>query len=841
MPQARDEAGNVWEVDAQGNAVRLLQPAGGGRIIPQQADPAARYEAPQAAATLAKTQVDTNVAQATAPAEIAKAQADARRAAAEAAKIESGRDMISATERANAITGYQSAVALEGIIADLEQKYREGPAKTKGVMGVADYLPTAANERFDRAANAARGIVGQALGFTGGQLNSAEEAKLNIGPYIPSASDKDGTIEDAIARLRELQAQAMQRSISILGGVPDENGNITPLSDDNRPNALTYKRTDGGRANKLEAAQGSTRAVPYPDEGQAEHDALVASLIAANGGRLDPQAYARARSQLDQKYGMQGDPASYASWAAGINEYLDNGGATIPTGIEAGQEEMGLVDQARNSLVNNSGGAALAGYLNSAALGAPEALTGGNMDALRDEYGLATLGGEIGGALTGTAGLGMAGRAGLRAMGRQGIQSQFGRNLATDVAYGGAYGGVTEGDPVTGAVLGGVGSTLGQGVGKVAGDAIGGVRLGEAAQRLRDRGVNLTTGRILGDTASAVEDKMVSLPFVGDMVRRRQGEGFRQFNEAAFREGGAPIGFAPSEVGEEGIGQFRQAVGNAYDSATAGQQVPFDQQFMTDMGGVYNNALRMPKDRQRELGSIIEARIAPITDTGQMTGEQYQQAMRALKQNRSKVPGRFEGFEQEYRDAVSGTMDALDGAMRRGGGDSVIEGLNSANAANKNLKILENASLDKAKIGTQTGEAEVFLPSQLIGAARQSEKKYGASSLKQLGKDGQAVLPSTVPNSGTADRLAMGGLILGGGGATGGFSAENPLEGGAAGLGGAAATMAALTALGSRRGQKALETILLDRPDALRQFGESVRRRKGLFGSAAVPIALTAQ
>ncbi len=27
MPQARDEAGNIWETDAQGNPVRLLQAA----------------------------------------------------------------------------------------------------------------------------------------------------------------------------------------------------------------------------------------------------------------------------------------------------------------------------------------------------------------------------------------------------------------------------------------------------------------------------------------------------------------------------------------------------------------------------------------------------------------------------------------------------------------------------------------------------------------------------------------------------------------------------------------------------------------------------------------------
>lgn len=39
--QARDEAGNVWEVDAQGNPVRLVQPAGGTNNVPMTVAPSA--------------------------------------------------------------------------------------------------------------------------------------------------------------------------------------------------------------------------------------------------------------------------------------------------------------------------------------------------------------------------------------------------------------------------------------------------------------------------------------------------------------------------------------------------------------------------------------------------------------------------------------------------------------------------------------------------------------------------------------------------------------------------------------------------------------------------------
>ena len=102
MPQARDEAGNIWETDAQGNAIRLVSPA----QAPQQQSgaitvgrPNVRKEAREDASLgiqqggLAVQQGNLAARQATLPSEVAKAEADARkaqieadRAAAEAAK-----------------------------------------------------------------------------------------------------------------------------------------------------------------------------------------------------------------------------------------------------------------------------------------------------------------------------------------------------------------------------------------------------------------------------------------------------------------------------------------------------------------------------------------------------------------------------------------------------------------------------------------------------------------------------------------------------------------------------------------------------------------------------------
>lgn len=845
MPQARDEAGNVWEVDAQGNPVRLIQAAGGqGRIIPKETDP---YEQPQAEADLnrtrastTKTQVDASVAQATAPASIQKAEADARKAAAEAEKIESGRDMLSATERANALTGYQSALALTNIIADLEAKYREGPGSTSGVMGVADYLPTEANQRFDKAANAARGIVGQALGFTGGQLNSAEEAKLNIGPYIPDSTDKDGSIEDAIERLRELQRQAMQRSISILGGVPDENGNITPLSEENRPNALTYTRTDGGVNNTRQEAAGfgaTEKSVAYPEEGQARHDALVASLIASNGGRLDPQAYARARAELDREYGMQGDAASYEAWAGTINEYLDNGGATIPTGISPSNQDMTTGEIIGNSIASNPLSAAASGYFDTATFGASSALAGREkFEALQEKRPISTIAGQIGGALTGTGAIGFAGRntigrAAPKLMGGSG-KAQFGRNLATDVGYGTAYGTIAEGDPVTGAVSAGIGSAIGQPVASAIGRGVGGIDFEKATNAIRQRGIPVTTGQMMGGTAKAIEDRMTSMPIVGDLIGKRRMEGLQAFNREAMREASAPIGFNPSQIGREGIEDMQQAVGKAYDDATAGADVGFDGQFVDDLTQFNDAAQRLPRDFRVKAARAVENRIAPLTERGSMSGEQYQQAVRGLKGYKAETSK--PGFEQDYRDALTLAQDALTAQMQRGGGREVVEGLSSADQAYRGIKTVEDAAM------RADGADYVFTPSQLQDALKKTGRKYpGKSPLTQLADDGQAALPSRIPDSGTAGRFAqmtVPGVAVGSG-AGAGYALDGQ-DGAMAG----GATSAALTALlvlgGTKNGQRALNKMLFDRPEKAKEIGRAIRKRKGLFGSAAVPVAI---
>lgn len=848
MPRLTDQAGNVWEATGPDdpNPVFVSGPQRGPVTIGRP-DPTLQYQGPKAAldientrSTIEDRRADNELAQRNLDRQLNNDAANRDLAERRLALDEAAAERAAATAGGKAPDPLKLAQfrALEQQIARVQELYEAGPGGTTGVASLMDYLPGDANAAFDSAA-AGLGEVGlAAFRVPGVGSQSDTELRQFVAANTPSASDRDAAIREKLGNLRR-RLEATRTELGMDAPVQDE-----------RPNAMTRIRTDGGATGPLSAADAgdNTRSVPYPEQGQAEHDALVRNMLARNGNRLDPQEYAQLRSELDRKYGVRSDPQANAEWAAGINEYIDGGGTTLPTGIQPGQESMSALDQARNAAATSPLGAGVIGAGDALSLGSLQVMEPGRISALENKGGLTSAGllaGQIGGSIGATmGGAGLAAKGAARLAPQLlggGKWAQFGRNLGTDVAYGAGYGANTEGDPLTGAALAGIGSAGGQAIGSTLGRTIGGLDLSKAAKGLAARGVPLTAGRRLGEFASRVEDKMASMPVVGDMVRRRSLDSMEGFNRAAFDEAGQPIGYKPSAIGDIGIKEFQNKVSEAYDNATAGTSAQFDDQFMTDMGQVYQQAKRLPDDRFNALGEIVDARMGHLADAGSMTGRDYQQAMRALKANRSSVPGQFQGFEQEYRDGVTGAMRALEGTMRRGGGDNVIAGLDAANAANKGLKTLQSA-VERARNGTRSGEVGIFAPSQLNDAVAMSERKYGANALKELAQDGQRVLPSTVPNSGTADRLAQMALPGAGAAALGGGVGfySGGMEGAQTGTGAALALGALLAMGGTKAGQKTLAKVINDRPDALRKLGVGTRKRKGLFGAAALPVVLPA-
>lgn len=851
MPQARDEAGNIWEVDAQGNPVRLISQAGAprGNVIDIPPDPMAvrrdtRAENADARASAAQERAARN--------EAARLEADRQKMAADLYQkglrigangqpepipgwspplSATNSPRISAKERADAIAGYESGAALDRIVSQLETQFKTGPGATHGINGLWDYLPTTANQQFDKTGNAARGIVGSALGFTGGQLNTATEAEQAVGPYLPNSWDRDATILDKIARLRAVASDARKRSTAILGGVPDANGNVTPVPTRNPLNETFM----GGIGSPAAAGAGATQGgVPIAQEYQDAHAAFIAKNL---GSPTFADDYVKFRVENDQKYGFGSDVEGYRNFANTISKNMQ--GRTVNPTIPPVAKPLSAVDQFRNNLVSNPLGAGVAGVADAGGFGIPSMLAPQQMSALGDQNPTSMALGQVAGSIAGTSALGKAGGMGLDALARGAPRlanaarnaSPFARSLATDAAYSGIYGANTGQDPLTSAGMGALGSAAGQGIGAGLGRAAAGATRSLPVRMLRNRGIPMTIGQQLGGFAKSAEDAMTSLPGVGDLVNARRLEGLRAFNQQAMNEAGQPVGARVSAIGEDGVAGLLDQIGNSYDQATAGVRVPLDAQFGSDLNDVAMAYRRLPPDYGARFAQAMDNRVGPVAQAGEMTGDTYQQAVRGIKGYRAGADRAAPGFEQDYRDAMTLAQDALTSQMQRGGGASVTEGLSRADQAYRMAKTL-GAAVKAARNGSRSGEVQTFTPSQLVDAGTASQTKYGGKRpFAALADAGQRVLPSKLPDSGTAKRLMQAGIGAGGVGAAYGLGdAETAAK--------TAAVLGLLGIGGTKTGQRSLEKLLFDRPDVMKRLGRSVRKRKGLLGTATLPFMI---
>jgi len=500
-------------------------------------------------------------------------------------------------------------------------------------------------------------------------------------------------------------------------------------------------------------------------------------------------------------------------------------------------------------LAGSAPGAAAAGFTNAMSLGGVSAMAPEQYQAISQASPGLTMGGEVAGTIGGTQIVGTLGRELAKGVSQKllggGGGAQFGRNLAADAAYGAGYGGVTEGDPLGGAAAATIGSTLGQGLGTGLSKGLRGLTRTPEAEYLASRGIdNLTVGQNLGGKAKAFEDRAMSGPFYGDMVRDRRLDTFDQFNLAALNEAGAPVGATVNDTGERGLQQLlgdQGAIGRAYNQATAGVNVPLDPTFVADIAKARQVGASLPPDLAKKFKLALEDRVHPAVDEGQLTGDNFQQAMRGLKGFKSEHPK--PGFEEKYRFALSEAQAALREQMERGGGQQVVEGLGKADEAYRLAQTIK-AAQSAAKGGSGSGEIRVFTPSQLLNASERTAAKYpGPRPFAELADAGQKVLPSTIPDSGTAGRLAQFALpgVAATGAGVGGY-AGGP-EGAVTGAAVPLTLMALLAAGATKRGQKGLNTALFERSGAAKSTAEFLRRiqKAGLFGSPFVPLALEAQ
>lgn len=341
---------------------------------------------------------------------------------------------------------------------------------------------------------------------------------------------------------------------------------------------------------------------------------------------------------------------------------------------------------------------------------------------------------------------------------------------------------------------------------------------------LRNEGVRPTVGQTLGGRWNALEEKLQSMPVIGDMIASQRGRSLREFNQASINRAVAPINQRIEGIGQGAVQQAGDAISNVYDDALnrAGAFVQ-DRQFAQEVGQLRQMTQGMTPPMRERFNRVYQDLIASRTSqAGGMTSRTFKDVDSELGQLAGRYGRSQMASEQDLGDALIELQASVRRQMVRARPD-VANDLANADAGWANLVRIEGAA-KSAK-----NNEGVFTPAQLnqaVQAADRSVRKRatarGTALMQDLGNAGQAVLGNKVPNSGTADRLWMGAGTLAG---TGAINPAIP----AGILGGAA--------LYTDPVQNALTFLLTQRPQAAQAVANALRQSTPALVPAAAQVS----
>lgn len=373
-----------------------------------------------------------------------------------------------------------------------------------------------------------------------------------------------------------------------------------------------------------------------------------------------------------------------------------------------------------------------------------------------------------------------------------------------------------------GAGIGTVGGLTGYGLSRGVSRVLN-PQTGKAAKELIEEGVDLTPGQIMGGLGKSVEDRLTSVPVLGDAINAARQRGVNSFNNAAVNRALKHIGKKlpdGMEAGYEAIQYADDAISKAYNDLLPNLKVKLDKTFAQEFKNLRSLASEMPPERIKQFNKIINREIGNrFSKAGQMSGEAMKQAESELGRLIRQYGGSAVGDERLLADALKEAQSQLRGLVMRSNPSKALE-LKSINKAFANLLRPQSAA-SKASEG-------VFSPAQLQTATRILDKSgrkkassKGAALMQDLATNARNVLPSKIGDSGTAGRLL---LPLAAGGSAYGVQSDNPTL----------QTLGVLGLLGAgaytRPGQKAIQALLTERPDMAKNLGLLV---------GATPMGLT--
>jgi hypothetical protein len=366
-----------------------------------------------------------------------------------------------------------------------------------------------------------------------------------------------------------------------------------------------------------------------------------------------------------------------------------------------------------------------------------------------------------------------------------------------------------------GAGGGALGTSVGRGISNVVAP-----NLNAAVRKLIGEGVNLTPGQMMGGVAQRIEDKLTSVPLLGDIIQSARSKGIEEFNKAAYRRALEPIGGkVPEETGRAGMESVKNQLSQAYDDLLPKLTYKPDNQFLNNITTLEKEITGInPQDAQKVASVINDVVSSRLDKNGEIKGEVFKVIEEKLGGLAKTYRASQDADQKLMGDAYATALGELRQNLARNN-PQYAEQLNKINTGWANFSRLRGA-------GSMANTAEMFTPNQLASAVRAADKTAGKGAtatgnalMQDLSDAGVQVLPGKIPDSGTAGRSAINsalGALLGGGGA---YAAQtHPVATGTAALLGGAAAAPYLP------GVRNLVTMLGGkRPESIQKLADFIR------------------
>ena len=297
-----------------------------------------------------------------------------------------------------------------------------------------------------------------------------------------------------------------------------------------------------------------------------------------------------------------------------------------------------------------------------------------------------------------------------------------------------------------------------RGVGKVLNP-----RTNPGLKTLMKAGVKPTIGQILGGPLGKMEEKLTSVPVVGDVIARARQRAAGDLTRAAFNRALNPIGKSADKlpVNRQGLAQVSDALSSAYNKLLDNVSFKIDNQFMDNITTVIDNASPvLTKEELSKLNNIVSSKVIGrlVDEADAVTGATLKAVQSELRDLSSTFKKRGGPGEVEIGKVLSSVHDAVNQSLIRH---------NPGQA--KTLKAIDTGYANYVRLrkafsmaGTKS---EGLTPAALDAAVRNIDQSVGKGDaargralMQDLSESGVEILGPKVPDSGTFGRAAAAGI-----------------------------------------------------------------------------------